>query len=57
MKKREIEMTPGRKKTLDPDLQTITETQERIIISADCGRHSKLLKKEEAIKPLYLKRV
>jgi len=50
-------MIPEKRKTLEPDLQTITETSERIIISADCGRHSKLLKKEEARKPLYLKRV
>jgi len=50
-------MMSRRKKTLEPELQTTMESQNRIVISVDCRKQSKLLEKEEAGKPLYLKRV
>ena len=37
--------------------QTESLGEERIVISTECGRERPLLEKEEAGKPLYLKRV
>jgi hypothetical protein len=54
-----IKMSRNSKKTPETNLQLLTDssTEERIVITADCGNRTMLLKKEEASKPLYLKRV
>lgn len=48
---------PKTKNNLETSLQPIMEAQERIIVSAEPSRQRTLLRKEEAEKPLYLKRI
>ena len=52
-------MSRNTKKQPKTNLQLMTKdsTEERIVIKADCGNQTAPLEKEDANKPLYLKRV
>jgi hypothetical protein len=50
-------MVPKTKNNLDTSLQPLIEPQERIVVSSESEAEATLLRKEEAKKPLYLKRV
>jgi hypothetical protein len=54
-----IKMSRNSKKKPETDLQLLADpiTEEKTVITADCGNGKMILRKEEASKPLYLKRV
>jgi len=56
--KERIELSRNKKTQSESDLQLTTqESAQPVVIAASCGTQKETLEKEEASKPIYLKRV